>query len=277
MDAQPQGQPVSTPKAHREAAAEARRRSPLAKLSDKPDKSAATSHKKRRPTKGGRRGTMIRHQEGLAKPERNNQQCKPSFAIKRAKKTLLTQRVTTSRRKTQEEETGEAHTHTRSREEEPSANAQGQPERRRDSHQDQRMLKNTAPACGRGPCTKCRQQPPLAIRNQRKREEITTGKMPRKHQELGPRNYGNPQAKTRQGRARKSPRRQNSAIETPQEPNTPEQQEGPQTCDQTTPPQEQVKDQQRPEKEDQPRGAVETADPTTNWRRRHLRPEAHPP
>ena len=136
MDAQPQGQPASTPKAHSEAAAEARRRSPLAKVSDKPDKSAATSHKKRRPTEGGRRSTTICHQKGLAKSESNNQHCKPSFAIKRDKKTLLTQRVTTTRRKTQEEETGEAHTHTKSTEEEPSANAQGRPERRRDSHLD---------------------------------------------------------------------------------------------------------------------------------------------
>ena len=146
VDAQPQGQPVSTLKAHSEAAAEARRRSPLAKLSDKPDKRAATSHKKRRPTEGGRRITTIHHLEGLAKSERNNQQCKPSFAIKRDKKTLLTQRVTTSQRKTHEEETGEAHKHTRSREDEPSANAQGRPERRRDSHQDQRMSKNKASA-----------------------------------------------------------------------------------------------------------------------------------
>ena len=38
------------------------------------------------------------------------------------------------------------------------------------------------------------------------------------------------------------PSRHNGATETPQEPNTPEQQEGPQTWDQTIPPQEQVKD-----------------------------------
>ena len=66
------------------------------------------------------------------------------------------------------------------------------------------------------------------------------------------------------------PRRHNGATETPQEPNTQEQQEGPQTCDQTTPPQEQVKDnrhmKRRTNHEGQPRlqtsqrtGAVDTA------------------
>ena len=39
-------------------------------------------------------------------------------------------------------------------------------------------------------------------------------------------------------------------TETPEEPNTQELQVGPQTCDQTTPTQEQVKDKQRHEKED---------------------------
>ena len=74
---------------------------------------------------------------------------------------------------------------------------------------------------------------------------VTTGsESPRKLQEQGPLNQSNQPAKTLQGRALKSPRRQNSVTETPQEPNTQEQQEGPQTCDQTTPPQEQVKDKQ---------------------------------
>ena len=57
----------------------------------------------------------------------------------------------------------------------------------------------------------------------------TPGKSPRKLQELGPLNQRNLPAKTLQGRAHKSPRRQNGATETPQEPNTLEQQEGPQT------------------------------------------------
>ena len=41
-----------------------------------------------------------------------------------------------------------------------------------------------------------------------------------------------------------------------EEPNTQELQVGPQTCDQTTPTQEQVKDKQRHEKEDEPRKAA---------------------
>ena len=64
-------------------------------------------------------------------------------------------------------------------------------------------------------------------------------------------------------------RQHNGATETPREPNTQEQQEGPQTCDQTTPLQEQVKDntdkKRRTNHEGQPRlqtsqrtGAVDT-------------------
>ena len=37
-----------------------------------------------------------------------------------------------------------------------------------------------------------------------------------------------------------------------------------------------MKDKQRPEKEDQPRRAAETADSAANWCRRHRRPEAYP-
>ena len=51
-------------------------------------------------------------------------------------------------------------------------------------------------------------------------------------------------------------RRQNGATEAPEEPKTQELQVGPQTCDQTTPTQEQVKDKQRHEKEDKPRRAA---------------------
>ena len=84
--------------------------SPLAKSSDKPGKSAATSHKKFRQTEGGRMNTTTRPQKRVTTSERNNHQCKTSIAIKSDKKTLLTQRVTTSRRKTQEKQTVEAPT-----------------------------------------------------------------------------------------------------------------------------------------------------------------------
>ena len=86
--------------------------SPLSKISDQPGNSAATSHKKFREAEGGRMNTTTRPQKGLATSQRNNHQCKPSFAIKSNKKTLLTQRVTTSRRNTQEKQMVEAPTHT---------------------------------------------------------------------------------------------------------------------------------------------------------------------
>ena len=50
VGAQPQVQQGSIPKAHSQAAEEARIRQPLAKHSDKPGKSVATSHQKFRQT-----------------------------------------------------------------------------------------------------------------------------------------------------------------------------------------------------------------------------------
>ena len=50
----------------------------------------------------------------------------------------------------------------------------------------------------------------------------------------------------------------------PEESKTQEPQEGSQTCDQTTPTQEKVKDKQRHEKVDEPRRAVETANFAAN-------------
>ena len=86
--------------------------SPLSKISDQPGNSVATSHKKFREAEGGWMKTTPRPQKGLATSERNNHPCKPSFAIKSDKETLLTHRVTTSRRNTQEKPTFEApHTH----------------------------------------------------------------------------------------------------------------------------------------------------------------------
>ena len=86
--------------------------SPLSKISDQPRNSAATSHKKFREAERVLMKTTPRPQKGLATSERNNHPCKPSFAIKSDKETLLTQRVTTSQRNTQEKQMFEApHTH----------------------------------------------------------------------------------------------------------------------------------------------------------------------
>ena len=66
--------------------------------------------------------------------------------------------------------------------------------------------------------------------------------------------------------------RRNRASE---ESKTQESQEGPQTCDQSTPTPEKVKDQQTQEKDDEPQRAAETAFAAhKHWR--HRRPEAHP-
>ena len=54
-----------------------------------------------------------------------------------------------------------------------------------------------------------------------------------------------------------------------------ESQEGPPTCDQTTPTPEKAKDQQTHEKDDEPRRAAETAF-AAHKHLRHLRLEAHP-
>ena len=63
----------------------------------------------------------------------------------------------------------------------------------------------------------------------------------------------------------------------PEESKTQEPQEGSQTCDQATPTLEKEKDNQRHEKVDEPRRAVETANFAANRHRRHRSPEAHPP
>ena len=102
--------------------------SPLAKLSDKPGNSAATSHKECRQTEGGRRNTTSRPQKGWL-----NQKGTTTNVNLRSRSRVTKRHYWPKgwphpegihrRRKLLKP------THTRSREEEPSANAQGQPEK----------------------------------------------------------------------------------------------------------------------------------------------------
>ena len=62
--------------------------SPLAKTSDKPVKSADTSHQKCRQSEGGRKKMTARPQNGVATSGKKNHQGNPSFAIKSDKDTL---------------------------------------------------------------------------------------------------------------------------------------------------------------------------------------------
>ena len=79
--------------------------------------------------------------------KRNHLQCKPSFAIKSDKKTLLTPEGDHIPKEYRGEgKRWKPPTPTRSREEEPSVKEQDQPVRRRDSHPDQRMPKHIASA-----------------------------------------------------------------------------------------------------------------------------------
>ena len=116
-----------------------------------------TSHKEPRQTYRGRRKTTTLPLNGRLHRKRNHLQWKPSFAIKSDKKALLTPKGDHIPKEDREGTRWKPPTPTRSREEEPRAKEQDRPVRR-DSHPDQRMLKHTASASGRGPRTKANSQ-----------------------------------------------------------------------------------------------------------------------